>query len=222
MAKALLQLLKSFEPQKLQLPKQTLHQKDETLFETIALKEQKVQYLSFHQNRVNRAFKNFYESPKSINLEQEINHYLKAVQIDKNRTYRLKLLYSSEGVVSINHYNYQKKVINRLQMVEINTLDYSYKYSNRSIFDKIKKSSLADEYIITKNGLLTDTTIANIALFHTNLQEWHTPTTPLLRGTTRERLLQNQQLHAVPIHYSDLKNYSKIALLNAMVGFYIL
>ena len=33
-----------------------------------------------------------------------------------------------------------------------------------------------DEILITRNGLLTDTSIANIALF--NGKEWHTPKHP--------------------------------------------
>ena len=37
-----------------------------------------------------------------------------------------------------------------------------------------------DEILITRNGLLTDTSIANIALF--NGKEWHTPKHPLLKG----------------------------------------
>lgn len=222
MARDLSKLILGFEPLKLQLTKQARHHKDETLFETIALTKQKAQHLTFHQNRIERAFRELYGSKSSFNLEQELKSYLNKIQSEKNRTYRLKLIYNQEGVVSINHYIYQKKVIDTLQIIEVKDIDYSYKYSNRSILESIKKSSSADEYIITKNGLVTDTTIANIALLHRDTHVWHTPTTPLLHGTTRERLLQKQTLHAEQIHYRDLKNYSKIALLNAMVGFYIL
>ena len=44
-----------------------------------------------------------------------------------------------------------------------------------------------DDILIVKNGLLTDTSIANIALYDGN--DWYTPLHPLLKGTKRAELL---------------------------------
>jgi len=77
-----------------------------------------------------------------------------------------------------------------------------------------------DEIIIEQNGYLTDTTIANIAFY--DGERWITPAKPLLKGTMRAKLLDEGLLHEKEIKKEDLKNYSQVALINAMIGFKIL
>ena len=77
-----------------------------------------------------------------------------------------------------------------------------------------------DEILIVKNGLLCDTSIANIALF--DGRKWMTPKTPLLEGTTRQRLLESGFLTVKDIAVEDLKMYSQMALMNAMIDFDII
>ena len=96
-------------------------------------------------------------------------------------------------------------------------LDYEYKYTNRSIFEKLLKDY--NEIIIEKDGLLTDTTIANIAFLEED--KWITPKKPLLKGTTRAKLIKEGFLHERDIRKESLKNYSNFALMNAMIGFQI-
>jgi 4-amino-4-deoxychorismate lyase len=71
--------------------------------------------------------------------------------------------------------------------------------------------------LIVKNNLLCDTTIANIALLIDN--QWLTPSTPLLEGTTRARLLDEGFLSAACLTSKDIQKADKIAIMNAMVGF---
>ena len=52
--------------------------------------------------------------------------------------------------------------------------------------------------MIFKNSLLTDSSIANIAIFYNN--QWLTPTLPLLKGTTRDRYLNNNILKTKGYH----------------------
>ena len=66
---------------------------------------------------------------------------------------------------------------------------------------------------------MTDTTIANIAFF--DGKTWFTPTTPLLQGTTRARLIDEGFLKLRDIKKEDIKEYSRFALMNAMIGFCI-
>jgi 4-amino-4-deoxychorismate lyase len=74
--------------------------------------------------------------------------------------------------------------------------------------------------MIFKNGFLTDTSIANIAIFDGD--NWLTPKKPLLEGTTRNRLLENKDIIESNIDLNMLKNAKKIALMNAMIDFDIL
>ena len=98
------------------------------------------------------------------------------------------------------------------------TLDYRYKFNDRSKLTLLLDKNY-DEIIIEKDGLLTDTSIANIAFY--NGKEWLTPKTPLLEGTTRERLLKEKFLKLENIKKENIKNYSHFALMNAMIGFQI-
>jgi 4-amino-4-deoxychorismate lyase len=76
-----------------------------------------------------------------------------------------------------------------------------------------------DDIIIERGGLLTDTTIANIAFF--DGKEWITPKKPLLEGSLRAKLLDNKILVKKDIKIDSLKHFSHYALMNAMIGFRI-
>ncbi len=201
------------------LPFATKQSFSETLFETIAIRNLEIQNLKYHQRRVDSTFRDYFRKTITVNLAHIINNYLQTVSIKKESIYRLKITYNSTGVINIEHSLYNKKVINNFLLLEIPNLEYPFKYSNRECFDALQKNFKADEFIIVKNGYITDTTIANIALYHQKLKIWHTPKNTLLNGTTRERLLENKRISIRDIHYCDLENYSKIALLNAMIGF---
>ena len=84
--------------------------------------------------------------------------------------------------------------------------------------DKLyKNKGEFDEIISIKNGIGRDTSIANIAIFYEN--SWITSKNCLLQGTTRNRLIEEKFLIEKNISVSMLKNASKIALMNAMIGF---
>jgi len=188
-----------------------------TLFETIKIKDGKIFNLEFHQNRVNFAFKTLLKNAYPIILKNIIKNY------PKYGLYRVKIIYNQSGLIDYSYYIYKKKDIKKIALVELSNINYNYKYENRELFNKLyKQLPQFDDFIITQNGYLKDTTIANIALQHKSSQKWHTPTIPLLRGTTRERYLKDNKLIKKMIHFQDLKNYSKIATLNAMVDFNIL
>jgi len=191
-------------------------QKCDTLFETIKIENGEVFNLDYHQKRVDNAYKNFYKKESKLNLKSVIKY-------SKDGLFRCKVIYNQNGLVSIDFFKYQKKEINSIMLVENNFFEYSFKYANREFFEHLYNIYRnTNEFIITKNGFLQDFTIGNIALYHTKDKKWHTPLKPLLFGTTLNKYLDSKKLIQKDIHYTNLKNYSKIALLNAMVGFYIL
>ncbi|MDQ1268165.1 MAG: 4-amino-4-deoxychorismate lyase, partial [Campylobacterota bacterium] len=77
-----------------------------------------------------------------------------------------------------------------------------------------------DDVLIVKNSLISDTTIANIAFFDS--RRWVTPRAPLLKGTTRERLLRDGKIFEADIAINDLEKFSHVALMNAMIDFDII
>ena len=73
----------------------------------------------------------------------------------------------------------------------------------------------ADEVVIIRNGLLTDTSYSNIALF--DGRHWVTPRQPLLRGTMRQSLLDAGVLTEQDIKAEDWSSYRRVSLINAMM-----
>lgn len=114
--------------------------------------------------------------------------------------------------------NIKKKEIQSFKIVYDDSIVYNKKSITRdSINNLYNIKDDCDEIIIIKNNLITDTSIANIAIFLDNC--WITPKKPLLVGTTMSRLIDNKKLKMVDISVNMLRKATKIATLNAMVGF---
>ena len=190
----------------------------DAFFETIKLDNGKFYNLVYHQKRVDFTLKNLFQKKENINLEE----ILQNSNYPKKGIFRTKIIFNKDGNILIDFYPYIKREIKTLAIVESN-INYKYKYLDRSLIDLIKNNFRNyDEVILTNNGYLKDSSIANIALYHKKLKEWHTPKEPILKGTTLQRYLEEKKLIKKMIHYTDLKNYTLIATLNAMVDFNIL
>ena len=68
--------------------------------------------------------------------------------------------------------------------------------------------------------MITDTSIANIAFY--DGEKWLTPKRPLLKGTTRARYLKSGLVIEKDIFVDDIKLFTKVALMNAMIDFDIM
>ena len=177
--------------------------------ETIRAVDGEVLNLSFHQLRLEKAL--------DANTTHRLDSLLNPPQ---NGLYRCRVVYDAKSI-EVSYIKYVKRSIKKLKLVYDDTIEYAKKYENREDIEKlvVQKES-CDDVLIVKNGLLCDTSIANIALYDGSV--WFTPNTPLLEGTTRARLLQNAALVVKDIKPEELKNYSKIALMNAMIDFDII
>ena len=184
-----------------------------TLFETIKIEDGKIFNLDWHNKRFNKTQKELFSNTSSINLKEFISPPTSGL-------YRCKIIYTDNDIQSVEYFPYKAKKIKKLKVIE-SQLDYSYKYTNRSIFQELslKLAKDYDEIIIEKNGFLTDTSIANIAF--SDGKTWFTPSTPLLKGTTRARLLNEGFLKLKDIKKENIKEYKYFALMNAMIGFRI-
>ncbi len=180
-----------------------------TLFETIKIKDGKIFNLDWHNRRFNTTQKELFSNTSTLELSEFISPPTLGL-------YRCKIIYTHNEILSVNYFSYEAKEIKTLKVIQ-SQLDYEYKYTNRSMFEELLKDY--NEIIIEKDGFLTDTTIANIAFLEGG--KWFTPKRPLLKGTTRARLIKEGFLHERDIRKESLKNYSNFALMNAMIGFQI-
>ncbi|WP_323587306.1 aminotransferase class IV family protein [Aliarcobacter butzleri] len=174
-------------------------------FETIKCEDFEVFNLDYHQKRV----------ANTIGLNINLQEYINPIS---EELLRCKLIYDENGVVDVLYFPYKKREIKSFKIIFDNEIEYSKKYLNRVKLDELyEKRDHCDEVIIINNEIVTDTTIANIAIFYEN--SWITSKNCLLGGTTRARLLEEKKLIEKDITLDMLKNTSKVALMNAMIGF---
>lgn len=177
------------------------------LLETIHISKGKVLHLNYHQDRLNRSRHTLgFFTPLQLELTPP----------DEGE-FRCRVVYEKE-IESIKYIPYQRKEVHRLKLVH-SSISYDLKYEDRSALNALMHTD-SDDVIIIKDNLVTDTTIANLCFF--DGKEWLTPKTPLLYGTTRQRLLDEKRIKPADIHCKDIMNYEKIALMNAMTDFYII
>jgi len=178
------------------------------LIETIKCFNGEIYNLSFHEDRI------FSSINKKINLNQYIS-------FSGSDLTRCRVLYNKNGILNVSYFKYTIKSIKSFALVYDDDIVYDKKYEDRDNINRLyelKKDS--NEIIIIKNNLITDTSIANIACYYNDL--WITPRIPLLYGTTLKRFIKDGSLECSDITLGILKSSTKIATLNAMVGFNII
>jgi len=176
--------------------------------ETIKALDGELYNLKYHQRRLDETVKNS-------------NIILKDVVTPPSAgLFRCRVVYDGKNY-EVTYHPYKKKNIKTLKLVFDDDLSYSKKYYDRNRIDTLlRQKSSCDDILIVKNGLITDTSIANIAFKYKN--NWITPKKPLLEGTTRARLLESHKILEEDISIKDLENFNQVALMNAMIDFAII
>ena len=107
--------------------------------------------------------------------------------------------------------------IQSLAIIENNTIDYAYKYHNRAAINElVAKRGGCDDILIIKNSLITDTSFTNV-VFKDFDGTLYTPSSNLLAGTKRRKLLDAGIIYERDIHVKDIQSYAGIYLINAMI-----
>ncbi|PHO10727.1 branched-chain amino acid aminotransferase [Malaciobacter canalis] len=177
-------------------------------FETVKCEDYEVFNLTYHNKRI----------AKTIAKNFDLSEYITPLN---EKLLRCKIVYNSDEIIDIKYFEYKKKDIRNFKIIKNDKIEYSKKYLNRDSLNKLfEQKESCDEIMIFKNSLLTDTSIANIAIYYDN--SWITPKKPLLNGTTRQRYINSGFLKEADITLKMLKESKKIALLNAMIDFDIL
>ncbi len=174
-------------------------------FETIKCEDYEIFNLEYHNKRV----------ANTIGLNLNLQEYVYPLS---EELLRCKVTYNDFEVLNVEYFPYKKRDIQSFKIIFDDEISYSKKYLDRKNIDELfLKKEDCDEIIIIKNSIVSDTSIANIAIFYDNL--WITSKNCLLKGTTRDRLIDEKKLVEKDISIKMLKNASQIALMNAMIGF---
>ena len=179
-------------------------------FETIRYVNGILENVSYHQARINRTVSAL-GGERSIQLDKtQIEG-----KFEKDIVYKIKCLYNLEGAYHIEKAVYHKKTIQTVSIHQAALEEYQYKYTNRNWLNEALKNAGTDEMIILQNNMIKDGNYANLVFF--NGSEWHTPLYPLLLGTHRARLIDQNKIIEKDITISDLSSYTKLKFINAMM-----
>ncbi len=182
------------------------------LLESILLIDGQFPLMDYHQARMDYAAESYFGQKIKLPLQD----WIASFPFPKNGKFKCRILYGKTMQLPEYH-PYELKAIKSLNITEANDLEYSLKYSNRTALNtlyKLKES--ADDVLITKHGLITDTSYCNIAFFDGN--EWFTPAQPLLKGVRRAFLLDQGLIKEADIKVADLEDFSHFKCFNAMIG----
>ncbi|MBU1217179.1 aminotransferase class IV [bacterium] len=181
-------------------------------FETIKALDGQIFHLRYHQER--------YESVlKSLGMT-EFKTLLEYLHPPHKGLYKCRVVYD-ENSLEVSYSEYVRRDVKKVKLVYDDSIEYAQKAINRENIDALfGLREGCDDVLIVKNSFITDTSIANVAFYKEGI--WYTPRTPLLNGTTRARLLEMKKIVEADIREADLKKYTGVALLNAMIEFDII
>lgn len=177
------------------------------LFETICIENGVVKNLVYHQQRVNRL------------ASHTLIDYIIRLDLPRVGTHRLRIDYTPTHITQHTITPYVPRLINSLQLVVVDdNFQYAHKWSDRSALEgALAQKNDADEILIVRNGLITDTSFSNVLFL--DGKQWVTPAEPLLAGTCRARLLHQRRIEATSIRMEELDRFSHFMLINAMRDF---
>lgn len=183
--------------------------------ETIKIKDGKAMLIPLHQARLERTVSHFFP----LLAASAMPHIEDIVKPTADMTYhKARVVYGETGVEHVEYTPYSMRRIRSLKAVHDDKIDYSYKSTDRTRLNELReKRGDCDEIIIVKNGLVTDTSFTNLAIF--NGFSWLTPRRPLLAGTKRAWLLQQGIIKEADITLADLLKAPKVNLFNSMIDF---
>jgi 4-amino-4-deoxychorismate lyase len=181
----------------------------ELCFETICVENRQLKNIKYHQARLSKTRKDLWGYTNELSLAD-----LAIPDFVTDRRHKLRIAFSLE-MEEIRWELHVPRTISSIKKVYDDEVDYSYKYNDRSVLIRLfDQRGNADEILIIKNGLVTDSFYCNVAFSKNGV--WFTPTTNLLPGTQRNFLLDKSIINEAVISEKDILKYSHIRLFNAL------
>ncbi len=179
--------------------------------ETIRIEDGRIHNLPYHNRRMDVTRRNVLHQIGTLDLSD----YIRPGNYRERTKCRVEY---DKDILSVDYAAYHIRPVSSLRLVVDDEVTYRYKSSDRSVLNRLFAFREAeDDVLIVQRGLLTDTSICNVALW--NGKQWVTPSMPLLAGTKRASLLDKGEIVANDIRPDDLPVYSRIRLFNAMIEF---
>lgn len=181
----------------------------EQFSEAIKLKDGKFYNLEFHQKRINIT-SSFY-SKNSFDLRILLQNIENIPNIG---LYKCRIVYGLTEP-KVEFIQYELKHPKTVKIVFDDTINYSYKSTNRLSLNNLLSNSNCDDIVIVKNGYITDGFASN--LIFERKGKLFTPISYLLKGTKRESLLNTKKIVEKEITLHNIKEFQKMYFINAMI-----
>lgn len=177
--------------------------------ESIKIFDGKIFNYDLHQKRIDNTLLKFYpESRIEINRIQIPDFF-------SNGLFKLRIIYSYK-IEKYEIIPYLIPKIESLKIVHSNEINYEFKFFDRKEINELfSKKSSCDDILIVRNGMITDTSFCNTVFFDEN--KLFTPSSSLLNGVKRQKLLKSSSIEEREIRIEDLNKFSKVFLINAMI-----
>lgn len=183
------------------------------LIESIKLFNGSFYNLPRHEERMRRSLQSLFGLSDAVRLEEFVNE----TPFPLEGLFKCRILYdagSREKVFT----PYEPKVIRRVRVVEDDSLSYPHKFADRSGLNRLfELRNGCDDVMIVRNGRVTDCSFSNV-VFRKG-QEWFTPATPLLEGTMRRKLIDENKVTVREILQKDIRSFDSFKLVNSMLEF---
>jgi 4-amino-4-deoxychorismate lyase len=180
------------------------------LVESIKVLNRQFHNLEYHQARVDWSRNNYL----GLNNKLEFSENIYIPEKLSNDLFKCRIVYTNI-VYKIEFIPYERKQVKTLQVVHADDIGYNYKYEDRNYLDELKKSIRTDDMIIIKNGFVTDAFSSN--LIFSDGAKYFTPSTPLLIGTKRTKLLNENLIFEEEIREKDINKFKHVCLINAIM-----
>ncbi len=180
------------------------------LVESIKVQDGVIHNLEHHQERMNLSVYKLTGENNRIFLSDELS-----VPAEFSAgLFKCRVVYT-DRIELVEFIPYIRRDIRSLKLIHAD-IDYSCKYEDRSGLNSLfAQRGECDDILIIKDGLVTDSSSANIAF--TDGQLWFTPAKPLLHGTKRSRLIAEKKLIERDITAAEIKRFTHASIINAMI-----
>ncbi|WP_339841219.1 aminotransferase class IV [uncultured Maribacter sp.] len=183
------------------------------LFESVCIENGQMKNGQYHELRFKTSYFQFYGCEPKFSLFDKLN----LPQLDRCLKYKLRIDYKeTDSTWTVSEY--LNKIPTSLLLLKDDDIDYNLKYTDRKQLNQLyyKKVDFED-VLIVKNGHITDATYSNIIF--TDGHKIVTPSTPLLHGTCRARLIAEEKITEAPIKVDTIHLFESFQLINALNDF---
>jgi 4-amino-4-deoxychorismate lyase len=183
------------------------------LIESIKLLDGKFCNLFYHEQRMIRSLNQLCGIHDEINLEG----FLMNLNYPQQGLYKCRIVYD-ENSWEVEFLPYLAKPANTLKIIEHDRISYEYKYTDRKTIDRLfNLRKDCDDILIVKRGHVTDASFSNIIF--KKADKWYTPWSALLKGTQRQKLIDENKVIEEEIRLEDIASFDTFKLINAMLEF---